>query len=123
MNITIGERCSGKTTELIKKSAATGARILTLNMRAAEEIIDRAKQMNLHIEHPVTIEQYLRGNVVFTQLDIRKYGLLIDDAELVLQRVFRDIYIQEIAMTDRGDNFRYLEGLMKDESKQSDRAW
>lgn len=114
MNIIVGERCSGKTTELIKKSAATGIYILTINHAAADFIYYQAKQMGLTIPFPITVRQFLRERINgnnYCGSSIARYGVLIDDADLVLQQIFGSITVHEIAINDRGDNVSYLKDL------------
>lgn len=102
MNIVIGKRCSGKTTRLIERSAKEGIYILVANKAMARCIADQAKEMGLDIPFPVTLDEYLRGNK-FQGSSIRWDGLLIDDLDMVLNRMFRGIPIREITLTDRGN--------------------
>ena len=102
MNIVIGERCSGKTTRLIERSAQEGEYILVANKAMARCIADQAKEMGLDIPFPVTLDEYLRGNK-FQGSSIRRDGLLIDDLDMVLNRMFRGIPIREVTLTDRGN--------------------
>lgn len=102
MNIVIGERCSGKTTRLIERSAKEGRYILVANKAMARCIADQAKEMGLDIPFPVTLDEYLRGNK-FQGSSIRRDGLLIDDLDMVLDLLFRGIPIREVTLTDRGN--------------------
>lgn len=111
MNIIIGKRCSGKTTELIKKSAEKRIYILVATRHRAEALDKYAKNMGLDIPFPVTIEEYLKGSK-FRGSCIRRDGLLIDDADDVLQQIFAGIPIREVTITDH-DNIRYLEERSK----------
>lgn len=111
MNIIIGKRCSGKTTELIKESAEKQIYILVGTRHRAEALANRAKDMGLDIPFPVTIEEYLKGSK-FRGSCIRRDGLLIDDADDVLQQIFAGIPIREVTITDH-DNIRYLEERSK----------
>lgn len=120
MNIIVGERCSGKTTELIKKSAVTGAYIVTINLRAAEFIFHQAKQMGLNIPFPITVGEMIKeikNGDRFRGSSIYRDGVLIDDADLVLQGIFGNIPIHEIALNDRGDNVSYLKDMRVKESE------
>lgn len=107
MNIIIGKRCSGKTTELIKESAEKQIYILVGTNAMARCVFDMAKEMGLNIPFPVTVYEYFRG-AKFRGSSIRRDGLLIDDADVVFQQIFAGIPIREITITDR-DNIRYLE--------------
>ena len=111
MNIIIGKRCSGKTTELIKESAEKQIYILVGTKAMARCVFDMAKEMGLNIPFPVTVYEYLRGNK-FRGSSIRRDGLLIDDADVVFQQIFAGIPIREVTITDH-DNIRYLEERRK----------
>ena len=102
MNVVIGERCSGKTTRLIERSAKEGIYILAPTKNMARCIADQAKEMGLDIPFPVTLDEYLRGNK-FQGSSIRRDGLLIDDLDMVLHLLFRGIPICEVTLTDRGN--------------------
>lgn len=72
---------SGKTTQLIKMSAETGAYIVCLSMEDAARIQRQSQQMNLKIPFPITFDEFVS----------RKYygagvkGFLIDNADMLLQ--------------------------------------
>ena len=102
MNVVIGERCSGKTTRLIERSAKEGIYILVANKGMARCVADQAKEMGLEIPYPITVGEYLRGNK-FQGSSIRRDGLLIDDLDMVLDLLFRGIPIREVTLTDRGN--------------------
>ena len=102
MNVVIGERCSGKTTQLIERSAKEGIYILVANKEMARCIVDQAKEMRLNIPFPVTLDEYLRGST-FRGSSIREKGILIDELDLVLDQLFRGIPIHEVTLTDRGN--------------------
>lgn len=110
MKIIIGERCSGKTTTLIMKSAATQTYILTATKERAKCLFDMARKMDLNMPFPTTVSEFLRNG--YQGSSIRRDGLLIDDADDVLKTIFRGIPIHEITMTYR-DNITYLEDLRK----------
>lgn len=100
MQITIGEKQSGKT-KLIKRSAAERVHILTTTRCQAYKIDKQAREMGLNIPYPVTIEEYFKHK--FRGTDIDRKGILIDDMDLVLQHIFTDILIHEVTLTDRGN--------------------
>lgn len=100
--IIIKERGTGKTTELIKRAAKDGLYILTDTKRSAEYIVDMAHRMGMHIPFPITVDEYLKGNK-FQGSCIRRDGVLIDDAELVLQTLLSGIPIRAVTITDRGN--------------------
>lgn len=111
MKIIIGERCSGKTTRLIERSAKDQIYILTSTSHRAHAIADVARNMGLVIPHPVTLREYLHGNR-FHGSFIRRDGLLIDDADDVLRLLFDGIPIHAITLTDHGD-VEQLESFIK----------
>lgn len=78
-------RGTGKTTDLIKESALTGSYILVSNKSMVRSIMQSAQQMGLKIPYPVTIDELKMGN--FQKSSIKRDGLLVDNAELVLQQL------------------------------------
>lgn len=105
MDILIGKRQYGKTTHLIRRSADEGVYILTSNYPRASEIFDMAKNMNLDIPYPVTLDEYL--NYGFKGSSITRDGILIDDADQILEMIFAGVPIKCITVSD-SDNIRYL---------------
>ena len=101
-NYLIGERCSGKTTRLIERSAKEGSYILVANKDMARFVADQAKEMDLEIPYPITVGEYLNSDG-FPGSSVRRDGLLIDELDLVLNRLFRGIPIREVTLTDRGN--------------------
>lgn len=97
MEIILGDRRSGKTTELIKRSAETGCYILVANKNEAINLFNQAKLMNLNIPYPVTVGEYLICN--FRSSPIRRDGLLIDDFESVVGMIFSGIPINAVAIS------------------------
>lgn len=102
MQITIGERQIGKTTKLIKRSAAEGSYILVATKHQANAIFKQANEMGIKIPFPITINEVLnyrnmRGTSVY------KKGILIDETSSVLEYIFNGIPIHEITITDYGN--------------------
>lgn len=91
-------RGKGKTTELIKLSAATQKYILVADNNRVQEISRMASKMKLDIPYPVTVEEYNRNH--FKGSFIRKQGLLIDDVEDVMKRFLNGIEIVAMTITD-----------------------
>lgn len=56
MNIIYRPRQHGKTTELIKISAAKQIYIVTFNRQNADRIYDQARQMGYNIPYPISID-------------------------------------------------------------------
>lgn len=59
-DIFIGSRCSGKTTKLIKMSAAGEGAIVTLNRHQCSYIVQTATEMGLVIPQPITFAEFLQ---------------------------------------------------------------
>lgn len=83
MNITIGGRGSGRTTELIKACAADkGSVIVCPNHSMKLYIVDMAKRMGMDIPEPITFEAFVRGNPY--AFGKRPTGYYIDNLDLAL---------------------------------------
>lgn len=108
MNIVIGERCSGKTTKLIKRSEKEELLIVTATVTQAENIFIRAKSMGYVIQKPVSIHQFLNG-CRYGGCYRHTKGILIDDLDIVLNCIFGDIPVEAVTITDR-DNYVFLKG-------------
>lgn len=111
MNIIIGKKGYGKTTLLVKRAAAENIYIMTTDRERARYIAQLARKMGLSISYPVTVNEFFRSNK-FARSSIRRDGLLIDDADDVLQSIFEGISIKDITITDNdeiGDCIRYME--------------
>ncbi len=93
----IGSRYSGKTTEIIKRSAAEGLYILTGTKKQARCIFDQAKRMGYDIPFPVTWEEFQRCK--FQGSTIQKDGLLIDEAGWLLSYILNGIPIKGVTWT------------------------
>ena len=100
MNIIYNGRGKGKTTELIKMSAEKNLYILVANRNSQREVFELARDLNLNIPFPITVEEYftsgkLRGSFINT--------ILIDDADDILQQIFNTVIIDTITITDKED--------------------
>jgi len=85
MEIIVAESSGGKTTELIQRSAVTGAVIVCTNVSVKEHILKMAFLMDIKIPDPITYSKlvtpgYNRGEY--------KKGILIDDLDLMLNDIF-----------------------------------
>lgn len=121
MDIIIGKRGYGKTTKLIRRSSDENLYILVATRQRAYQVAQMATEMGLTIPFPVTVDEYLRSNKKFRGSSIRRDGLLIDDADDVLQVIFAGIPIKEITITDHnevGNCIRYLPKLEEEEQHQ-----
>ena len=109
MDIIIGKRQYGKTTHLIRRSSAEGIYILTSDHTRASEIFHIAQNMNLHIPYPITLDEYFRSNLRGSS--VRRDGILVDDADEILQMIFAGVPIKCITISDsdhNGNNIKYL---------------
>ena len=96
--ILIGKGGTGKTEELIKRSAESGIYILVANRRRAEILVEQAKDMKLYIPFPVTLQEWLRSDNRFHGSSIRRDGLLIDDIDSVIEELFLPIEIKAVTL-------------------------
>lgn len=85
MKVIARGRCSGKTMELVKESAMTGSYILVRDRSMVQEVEKLAIKMNLKIPYPITPDEIQRGKAYGTS--IKRDGVLVDNAELVLQQL------------------------------------
>lgn len=80
-------RGQGKTTRLLYASEFNNTPILCANMKHKEDLIRRAREMNLFIPEPICAHEifsdYTKGK------DIRE--VLVDDMELVFQQMLHNI--------------------------------
>lgn len=103
MKVIARGRCSGKTMEIIKESALTGSYILVRNHSEVERIAQLAQQMNLSIPYPVTVSEISLGRIQGTS--IKRDGILVDNAELVLQQMIgAEINTLTISTTEENAN-------------------
>lgn len=96
--ILVGESGTGKTVELIKRSAESGIYILVANRKRAEMLVKQAENMNLYIPFPVTLQEWLSSNNRFHGSSIRRDGLLIDDIDDVIKELFLPIEIKAVTL-------------------------
>jgi hypothetical protein len=93
----IGERRSGKTTELIRRSAETGAYILVANKSTASLIFKQAKMNDYDIPYPITINEVLSGKSNY----VMSKGILIDELDMILSGLFNGVPIHAVTITQR----------------------
>lgn len=82
MKLITGNRISGKTTELIKKSSNSGIYILVETREQALLIAKQAKELKLKIPFPITVDELMKST---PSKFIREKGVLIDESLRVLQ--------------------------------------
>lgn len=86
----LGDRQSGKTTELIKESARTGAYIVVSCRKEAHNVFGSAKELGLNIPFPLTVAEVIYES---PSSYIFQKGILIDNLERILCRLFNYITI------------------------------
>lgn len=94
----IGERQSGKTTELIRRSAETGAYILVANKSTASLIFKQAKMNDYNIPYPITIDDMLSCTV---NKFVWSKGVLIDELDMILSSLFNGAPIRAVTITQQ----------------------
>jgi len=73
-------RMGGKTTELIRRSADTGAYIVVTDYRRAQQVARQAKDLGLGIPFPLTVGEWQDGSYAMRRLP----GLLFDDLDRII---------------------------------------
>lgn len=102
----IGIRGSGKTTKLIEQAAKEHLVIVTATNAQANNIRKRADELGLDIV-ATSIENINIGNANTNTFDkgsvvaalMQKNGILIDDVDLILARMFPDLTVKGISLT------------------------
>lgn len=92
----IGERQSGKTTELIRRSAETGAYILVANKSTASLIFKQAKMNGYDIPYPITIDDMLSCTI---NKSVWVKGILIDELDMILSELLDRVPIRAATIT------------------------
>ena len=91
----IRPRQAGKSSELIRIAEETNAYIIVASRQRALHLARMAKEHGRRILFPVTVHEYeqsrFRGSYV--------RHILIDDADAVLEQVFKEVTIDAITMT------------------------
>ena len=85
MKLIVGNRASGKTTKAIEKSAREWKYIIVKDFAELRNIVQKAKEMNLDIPYPLTIDELLNYNLKQTSMNVD--GIIIDNALEVLQKI------------------------------------
>ena len=86
MKIIVRPRQCGKTTELLEYAATYGYTIMTISHRECERLKRVAKEMDLNIEEPLSVQEY--PDCVCSK-SFR--GIVIDNADMVLRHFLRDV--------------------------------
>ena len=98
MNILYGGRASGKTTELIKRSAEDGGHIVCISTRACRCVFEQAKEMKLNIPFPITYDELVDGEI----FPGRAKSFHIDNVEYLLRHICRGVQLKTITFTPFG---------------------
>lgn len=86
---------TGRTVELVRRSALTGAVIVCRDEKWVEDTCNTAKWLGLKIPKPITFKDLLNGN--FEKND---NGICIDDANLLLEEIANGARIRAAVITD-----------------------
>ena len=92
----IRPRQAGKSSELIRIAEETNAYIIVATRARAVCLADMAQKQGRHILYPVTLQEYEQSR--FRGSYIRH--VLIDDADAVLEQVFKEVTIDAITITE-----------------------
>jgi len=94
MEITISARGTGKTYNLIKRSAREGFHIVCQNHSISKALEEKAKTLGLEIPTPITYDSFRNHKYHGKKIT----GFLIDNVDLLLQEM--SIFaIEEITLT------------------------
>jgi len=85
MEVIVAESSGGKTTELIQRSAETGAVIVCTNVAAQGNILRLAFSMGVKIPDPVTYSKLVTHGYNRNE---HKNGILIDDLDCMINDIF-----------------------------------
>jgi hypothetical protein len=89
MDIRIGGRGCGKTTELVKLAARNHAVIVCFSTEAARHVQEVANKLKLQIEKPLCYDEVLRGRrLMGVRIKGQPPRLMLDNAEIIMQSVF-----------------------------------
>jgi len=91
----IKPRQTGKTTDLIEISEKTGSYILTADRNRAECVFRLAREQKRNIPYPVTLWEYQQSGFKGSFIN----HILIDDADAVLQELFKAVQVEALTMT------------------------
>lgn len=109
MKTIIGDRGTGKTTELIKISAKTQNYIVCAGFREAAGIEKMAKSMNLKIPFPITYYEFLERKYYSKNIN----GFLIDDLERFFQVISTRVPINAITINNTPPNELPVQNIAK----------
>lgn len=96
-NWIIGPRQSGRSTELIELAAAQDLLIVAGDQRRAACLAKMAEDSGLKIRNPVSFSTWLRHPALFNDYKLRQRGILVDDADFVLECLLRTSVVYAVA--------------------------
>lgn len=86
---------TGKTEEAIRIASSTGAYLVVISRAEAQRVSALADQMRLPIRHPVTADELAMNQMRKSWVR----NVVIDNAELVLARIFSHLTIEAVTLT------------------------
>ena len=105
MRLLIKDRGTGKTTQLIHTSEATGYPIITHNETAAQNIIRMAEMMGVHIPTPISISKIEHSGLRGFRLE----GVLIDEGYDIIEKALEEyIGCQNIVAVTLSDKLKEI---------------
>lgn len=107
MKVITGDRGTGKTAELIKESAKTGAYIVVSNRHIANYVAQMAKDLNLQIRFPITFDELFHGSL--RTKGLANIHLLIDDVDSLINKILGHYWIDSITCNTEPGNYLRLE--------------
>lgn len=94
----------GKTTYLIYRSHITGFHILCITQNAKKEIIEMAKQLEISIPEPITVDNYI-SDYLYTSTKKIPDNLLVDEGLYILGDLLRT-NIDTVTFSERSKEFK-----------------
>ncbi len=103
MKLIYGPRCSGKSYELVRMAHETDQYIITPTRRDADYLRKLARNHDMPIRNPVSVEECIRSNFRNTPYARLHHngGVLVDDAGIILSQVLRLPKIQAVTVCAR----------------------
>ena len=100
MRIIHGNRCTGKTTRLIKKASVDrNSVIVCINMRECNRVFHYAQKIDCNINFPVTLEEILHR-------PCRYRTLHIDNMDVLLKGLLRSYNIETATISESVDTIK-----------------
>ena len=97
-----GARQSGRSTELMYIAAEKDLLIITGDNRSAEYLWHKAQELGLEIRKPEPLSAWLRKPHLFFDYKMEHPGILVDDADFVLECLLRTKVVAAVIETEFG---------------------